>query len=112
MIRTGNLKVFPTDNASSNSRRGRLEESAIKAKHLSPKTLCATYAKNAESTPPEYATRQEPYEVRISCKRVYLSATTLKTSHPLDAMSSRVNYANCGCANNFSHVSGESGFCR
>src|ERR1700733_6253692 len=53
------------ETASSNSRRGKLGESAKTASDLSPSALCATCARKTESTPPEYATRHEPYERKI-----------------------------------------------
>src|SRR5689334_4001710 len=61
---------------SSSSRRGRLGESAMTARALSPRTLRAAHARNTESTPPEYATRHEPYELSKARSFSYFCNTT------------------------------------
>src|SRR5580704_14766987 len=78
--------------ASSNSRRGRLGESAMTARDFGPSVSRATQASKTESTPPEYATRQEPKERRRFC-----SCSSLFTGTPQHAIGrgeSRV----CGAA--------------
>src|SRR5712672_1627720 len=68
--------------ASSNSRRGKLAESAITASERSPKTSCATHAKNAESTPPEYATTHDPNDRINSRNCSNFASDTARTLPP------------------------------
>src|SRR5712671_1341688 len=97
-MRTGNLNSLEMANASSNSRRGRLGESAITASDLSPSTSRATNARNTESTPPEYATRQEPYSRSKDLSRSSFSDRITQKWHWRPPMSSRRMMAQPGGA--------------
>src|ERR1017187_4470277 len=90
MARTGNENVLASASASASSRRGKLGESAMTARNFSPSASCATRASKAESTPPEYATRQEPQSRNNRRNRSSLFAgTTSKLAFSASLVESR-----------------------